>query len=129
MAEAVTDIAGKETKLKSSAYSLIIYENEFKRNFIRDYENILGNDGDVDFSNYLRFLWVFVKTNNSNTEPFEQFSEKLEIGDVLEKLSLIIELINKSVTTRSLPKKTKAAAILSIIRHPMKYWRLQRRWD
>jgi hypothetical protein len=129
MAEAVTDLAGKETKLKSSAYSLIIYENEFKRNFIRDYENILGNDGVVDFSNYLRFLWVFVKTNNSDTEPFEQFSEKLEIGDVLEKLSLIIELINKSVTTRSLPKKTKAAAILSIIRHPMKYWRLQRRVD
>ncbi len=97
-------IGGKNMRLESNAYSLILYETTFHRKFLKDYENICGT-GELDVVNYIRFLWTLAKTADRDIEDFETFTEGLALGDVFKILPDLVELIYDNLKTQTVKKK------------------------
>lgn len=97
-------LGDKKIRLESNAYSLILYENEFKRNFIKDFENICGNDGEVDIVNYARFLWTLAKTADEDVPDFETFTKSIELSGIFNSVSTIVELIASNIGAGSSKK-------------------------
>lgn len=126
MAACTVKLGNEKIRLESNAYSLILYQDEFKRNFQKDFENICGMSDDVDPVNYLRFLWCFAKTAEKDTESFESFISKFEVGKVYSILPEIVELINKNLEINSVKSKNLKAGVLNTIRRRLKSSRTQR---
>lgn len=96
---------GKESiRLESNAYSLILYENEFRRNFIKDFENVCGNAEELDIVNYARFLWVFAKTANDDIPDFESFIKSVELSGIFNNIPNIVNLIAENIGANSSKK-------------------------
>ncbi|MEE3428576.1 MAG: hypothetical protein VZQ55_06385 [Ruminococcus sp.] len=106
MASATVKLGDKKIRLESSAYSLILYETTFNRRFLKDFDNICGNDGELDVVNYLRFIWVFAKNTDDNLEDFESFVKGLELKDIFKNIPTIVNLISESLGAK--PKKRRA---------------------
>lgn len=111
MPSSVITLAGQKVKLEANAYSLILYEDEFKgRNFIADFENVLGLRGDIEASNHIRFTWALAKTANPNIEGFAEFARKYSLNDVFSIIKELSNLISQSLGVADNSKKEVAAA-------------------
>lgn len=97
-------LGDKRIRLESNAYSLILYENEFKRNFIKDFENICGNAGEVDVVNYARFLWTLAKTADEELTDFESFVKSIDLSGIFSSIATIVELIASNIGAKSSKK-------------------------
>lgn len=126
MASRTVKLGDQKIRLESSAYSLILYQDEFKRNFQKDFENICGLSDEVDPVNYFRFLWCFAKTADKETESFESFISKFEVGKIYSVLPEIVELINKNLEIDSVKSKNSKAGVLNTIRRRLKSSRTRR---
>lgn len=113
-------LGNKNIRLESNAYSLVLYEDTFKRKFFKDFENICGLKGDVDISNYLRFLWCFAKCADTDIEDFETFTKSLKLGEVYEIMPQILDLINKNLEVSRKPKKWIAMVLQKFTQHRRK---------
>ena len=104
-------LLGKEVELKCSGYSLILYEDEFHRNFIKDFRNILGiDDKEVETGNYIRFIWAFAKTADSGCMSVNEFSKSCELNEVFALVNFVVDAINHSLGNYEEDPKTEAAA-------------------
>lgn len=102
---AIVKLLGRDIPLECSAFSMVIYEDEFKRNFLRDYENIIGVD-DIEnnlsnalLGNYTRFAWAFAKTADINFLPFESFARQSSIADITSVVNTVVGLLNNSLSS------------------------------
>lgn len=100
-------LLGREVPLKCSAFTTIIYEEEFRgRVFLKDYESILNDSvtsGGADSSSklgvYLRLAWAMARTADVDFMPFEHFADKCSITDIISVATDIFDLVNQSFNT------------------------------
>jgi uncharacterized protein YecA (UPF0149 family) len=101
----------KEYKLKCSAYTPAIYEDNFKgRNFLKDYDNIIGlNDSEPQISNHFRLLWAMIKEATPDVADFEEFSQNIDLAEITKIVSIVTTTITQSFSA-TVPKKEEATA-------------------
>lgn len=91
-------LLGREIELECNAFSQILYEDEFHRNFIKDFQNILGADGtDIESSNYIRFVWAFAKTADPKFMGFVDFAKSCQLNEVFALVNFVVDAINHSL--------------------------------
>ena len=93
-------LLGREIELECNAFSQILYEDEFHRNFIKDFRNIRGVDnGDIETSNYIRFIWTFAKTADPKFIGFIEFAKSCQLNEVFSLVNFVVDTINHSLGT------------------------------
>ena len=121
MIDKIVTLAGEKIRLESNAYSLILYEDTFKSNFIKDYNKIFLENGEVIS---IRFAWLLIKTANSEYMDFEEFARTYTYGDVYEIIPIVIGLIAASFNSTK-PKKGIATALREFAFRLARFWRMR----
>lgn len=100
----------KELEVEVSAYTMLIYEDNFKnRSFLRDVDMLTANPNKVQYSSTVRILWAAAKSADDTIKPIKEFSKQYSIGEVISTAQPLVDLIVESLKTSS--KKATAAAV------------------
>lgn len=118
-------ISNKSYELATNAYTPIAYKNEFGQDFFKDLLGLLknkqlvaqlnqlekGNDlvaesidlsllEDFDITFFYRLFWVFAKSGNPKTKPFDDFFMEMEEFPLDEVCPLMMEMLNTVLQTK-----------------------------
>lgn len=118
-------ISNKHYELATNAYTPIAYKNEFGQDFFKDLLGLLknkqlvaqlnqlekGNDlvaesvdlsllEDFDITFFYRLFWVFAKSGNPKTKPFDDFFMEMEEFPLDEVCPLMMEMLNTVLQTK-----------------------------
>lgn len=101
-------INGKDVPIEITAYTTLIYEDNFKgRNFFRDIENVIENDS-MKFGLVTKFLWAAAKTADDNISSIEKWAKNIDLKEIIVASDIVINLIYESIKSDS-PKVTATA--------------------
>nr|DAV74322.1 MAG TPA: tail assembly chaperone protein [Caudoviricetes sp.] len=129
-------LSGKNIELATNAYTPIAYKKEFGKDYFQDLFQMLQVESilkkaeqleegktlsasdvdmsmlvDFDMTFFHRLFWVFAKSANPSIEPFEEFFMGLEEFPLQTVGPVLMELLNKGMTTRkkSMRRKKRVA--------------------
>lgn len=101
---------GKETPLKATAYSLIIYQSEFNEDMFRAQDRILQAIDNttrevivskIDTIATLRILWTLAKTADESLPAFNKWVKDLPDIPIIELYSDNLSLLTANMITWS----------------------------
>ena len=104
-------VNGKETKLKVTAYTALLYEDNFKGScFLKDVEEATAyytkrNSNKFPTTLCLKMLWASAKTANEDLESFVNFTKNLSLSDILKNSNTVIDLIWEAIKTSETTEK------------------------
>lgn len=95
-------VGEKELEVEVSAYTMLIYEDNFKnRSFLRDVDMLTANPNKVQYSSTVRILWAAAKSADDTIKPIKEFSKQYSIGEVISTAQPLVDLIVESLKTSS----------------------------
>ena len=121
--ERTIEIDGIDYRLVTNAFTPIAYKNQFGRDYFQDMLNMFegeqmmnmikaaeGNQNvteldmsalkNFDMTFFQRLFWVFVKSANPQTEPFEQYFQKMERFPISEIAPIMMEMLEDNMATK-----------------------------
>lgn len=119
----------KTIEVRANAFTLIVYEDTFKRRLLKDIREIsenLSNCEDISFSVVSKLFWAAAKTADESLPDFCDFIKDFSISEITGTTVPILNLIVKSTETR---KKARATVRLKGICQRLRLWRLLRGSD
>lgn len=114
----------KTIEVRANAFTLIVYEDTFKRRLLKDIRGIsenLSNCEDISFSVVSKLFWAAAKTADESLPDFCDFIKDFSISEITGTTVPILNLIVKSTETR---KKARATVRLKGICQRLRLWRL-----
>lgn len=115
--EKTITIAGRQYKQKACAKNLIIYRAQFNEDMMKAVGMLQGSGEDgvviierLDGMRLMQLVWTMLKTAEPETEPFEEWADKLDQFPVIDAYNETIELLTANITAVSDVKNADAAA-------------------
>ena len=118
-------VGEQEYELGTNGYTPIAYKQQFGKDFFQELFSMSKNQSlmnalrkqesneelkvaDIDISMleefdmtfFYRLFWVFAKTANPQTKPFEQLFMEMEVFPIQEVGPVLMEMLNASMTTK-----------------------------
>ena len=118
-------VGEQEYELGTNGYTPIAYKQQFGKDFFQELFSMSKNQSlmnalrkqesneelkvaDIDISMleefdmtfFYRLFWVFAKTANSQTKPFEQLFMEMEVFPIQDVGPVLMEMLNASITTK-----------------------------
>lgn len=115
--EKTLQIGNKETRLKSTAGTMLRYRNNFSRDFIKDLidlqrklqENTSGEIEAVDLDIFEKITWCMAKTADDTIPDIEKWLDQFETFDIMQALPEIMELLVSNMEQVNSKKKNEVA--------------------
>lgn len=118
------NINEKTIEVRANAFTLVVYEDTFKRRLLKDIREIsenLSNCEDISFSVVAKLFWAAAKTADESLPDFYDFIKDFTVSEITGTTVPILNLIVKSTETR---KKARATVRLKGICQRLRLWRL-----
>jgi hypothetical protein len=118
-------VGDQEYELGTNGYTPIAYKQQFGKDYFQDLFSMLKNQSfmnelnkleaekeltatDIDISMleefdmtfFNRLFWTFAKSANPHIKPYEQFFMEMEVFPIQEVGTVLMEMLNASMTTK-----------------------------
>ena len=118
-------VGDQEYELGTNGYTPIAYKQQFGKDYFQDLFSMLKNQSfmnelnkletdkqltatdidvsmlsDFDMTFFNRLFWTFAKSANPHIKPYEQFFMEMEVFPIQEVGTVLMEMLNASMTTK-----------------------------